>query len=112
MPPMRPEPFALVAVACFAIGAALFLTVPRPLEAALYAAIAAVLGGFATGIAVGLLDPGVPDLDYTAVGSVTIAVSFLVLAALAGRPASGYLTALFGGIGAVLVGLDSGLKRA
>lgn len=109
---MRPEPFAALALTCFAVGASLFVTVPRPLEAALFAAVAAVLGGFAAGIAVGLLDPPVPDLDYTAVGSVAIALSFLALAALAGRPASGYLTALLGGSGAVLVGLDSGRKRA
>jgi len=109
---MRPEPFAVLAVVCLAVAAALLVTIPRPLEAALLAAVAVVLGGFAAGIAVGLLDPPVPAVDYTAVGSVTIALSFLALAALAGQPASGYLTALFGGTGAVLVGLDSGLKCA
>ncbi len=109
---MRPEPFAVAAVGSAAVGAWLFVSTPRPLEAALYAAVAAVLAGFAAGIAVGLLDPAVPDVDYTAVGSVAIGLSFLALAVLAGRPASGYLTALLGGSGAVLVGLDSGRKRA
>ena len=109
---MRPEPFAVLAVVSLGVGAALFLSVPRPLEASLYLAVAAVLGGVAAGIAAGLLDPPVPDVDYTAVGSGAIALSFVALAVLAGRPLAAYLTAALGGAGAALVGFESGRKRA
>jgi hypothetical protein len=109
---VRPEPFAVAAVGCLAGAGWLFVAVPRPLEAALLAAAAAVLGSATAGFAVGLADPGLPEVDYTAVGSAVIVASFLGLAVLSGRPAGAYLTALLGGSGAALVGLDSGLKRA
>lgn len=109
---MRPAPFVLAAAVCLAAAVALSVRVPRPLEASLYAAVAAVLGGFAAGIAFGLLDPDVPDVDYTAVGSIVIALSVLALAVFAGRPMSGYVTAVLGGAGAGLVGFESGRTRA
>jgi hypothetical protein len=109
---MRPEPFALAAVVCVVVGGLAFVRVPRPLEAALYLAVAVVLAGFAAGIAVGLLDPPVPDVDYTAAGGVPIVLAFAALVAFGGRPVGGYVTAVFGGLGALLVGLDTGRNRA
>ena len=76
-----------------------------PLEAALYFPVTA-------GIAAELLNPPVPDVDYTAVGSGAIAPSVMALAVLAGRPLAAYLAAAVGGAGAALVGFESGRKRA
>ena len=105
-------PFAMAAVICLAGAVAALLVVPRPLESALYAAVGAVAGGLCAGFAVGAADPGLPDHDYTAAGSVAIVLAFLALIVLSGSPAGGYLAALLGGSGAAMVGLDSGRNRA
>lgn len=109
---MRPEPFVAAAAVCLLGGASLVIVFPNPVEASLWGAIAAVLAGLFGGVGVGLAGPDVPDRDYTAVGSLLVVAAVLVLVALAGRPAGGYAVALLGGVGAALVGFDSGLKRA
>lgn len=109
---MRPEPFLAAAAVCLLGGAVLVVVFPNPVEASLWGAIAAVLAGVFGGLGVGLADPDVTDRDYTAVGSLLVVAAVLGLVLLAGRPAGGYVAALVGGVGAALVGLDSGLKRA
>lgn len=109
---LHPVPFAVAAVACLLGTAGVAVVRPDPVESALWVAVGAVLAGAAAGVALGLTGPTVPEFDYTAAGSVVVGLAFVGLALLAGRPESGYLTAVLGGVGAALVGFDSGLKRS
>jgi hypothetical protein len=109
---MRSRPFTLAAAGSLLAGVGLGASRSNPVEATLLGAAGVVLAGAFVGIAVGLSDPEVPRYDYAAVGSTLVVLSIFGLVLLGNRPESGYLAALGGGVGAALVGLDSGLKRA